>query len=208
MRGGIPQPRFDQIHNPPAPPTPTGSAAGTFRGRLVVVFGTGRYTGVFVYSPVPGPGNLVASVASAAGTDPYGNSYVEGFGTYGPTATGQLDQGALLFSYAGQFSSGSVSGTGSGPGALLNLDSGLGSGADLNAVVTLFSQQNAGRGVLIGSGASFRQMATALEVADTIGMHDHGSDPATPTSGGILYCKAGALFYRGSSGTITPIAPA
>jgi hypothetical protein len=29
-----------------------------------------------------------------------------------------------------------------------------------------------------------------------------------PTGGGFMYVEAGALKYRGSSGTITPIAPA
>jgi hypothetical protein len=31
---------------------------------------------------------------------------------------------------------------------------------------------------------------------------------SNPTGGGILYVSGGALFYRGSSGTITPLAPA
>jgi hypothetical protein len=31
---------------------------------------------------------------------------------------------------------------------------------------------------------------------------------ANPVGGGILYCVAGALLYRGSAGTVTPIAPA
>lgn len=34
------------------------------------------------------------------------------------------------------------------------------------------------------------------------------ADPATPTSGGILYVLGGALKYKGSSGTVTTIAPA
>lgn len=36
----------------------------------------------------------------------------------------------------------------------------------------------------------------------------NGSTPSTPTSSGVLYVEAGALKYRGSSGTITTIAPA
>jgi hypothetical protein len=36
----------------------------------------------------------------------------------------------------------------------------------------------------------------------------NGVAPGTPTGGGILYVSAGALLYKGSSGTITPIAPA
>jgi len=36
------------------------------------------YSGLFVYSPSPGPGNLIGSWAAAAGIDPYGNSYPAG----------------------------------------------------------------------------------------------------------------------------------
>lgn len=46
---------------------------------LVVVVATpGVYSGLFIYSPAPGTGNLVASVAGSAGTDPYGNPYPAG----------------------------------------------------------------------------------------------------------------------------------
>lgn len=34
------------------------------------------------------------------------------------------------------------------------------------------------------------------------------TDPSTPTGAGILYCKLGALYYKGSSGTVTNLAPA
>ena len=34
------------------------------------------------------------------------------------------------------------------------------------------------------------------------------STPATPASGGVLYVEAGALKYRGSSGTITTLGAA
>ena len=36
----------------------------------------------------------------------------------------------------------------------------------------------------------------------------NGAAPATPTGGGVLYVEAGALKYKGSSGTVTVIAPA
>jgi hypothetical protein len=39
-------------------------------------------------------------------------------------------------------------------------------------------------------------------------MANAGTDPAAPTGGGLLYVVAGALKYRGSSGTITTLAPA
>ncbi len=34
------------------------------------------------------------------------------------------------------------------------------------------------------------------------------TEPATPAGGGLLYVEAGALKYKGSSGTVTVIAPA
>lgn len=45
---------------------------------IVVVATPGAFSGLFIYSPAPGPGNLVASIAGSAGTDPYGNTYPAG----------------------------------------------------------------------------------------------------------------------------------
>jgi hypothetical protein len=48
---------------------------------LVLQEATGGWSGVFGYSPTPGKGNLVFSVAAAAGSDPYGNAYPAGVST-------------------------------------------------------------------------------------------------------------------------------
>jgi len=48
-------------------------------------------TGAFWYSGTPGPGNLILSLASAAGTDGYGNIYPEGLGV----TTGSISGGAI-----------------------------------------------------------------------------------------------------------------
>jgi hypothetical protein len=58
---------------------------------------------------------------------------------------------------------------------------------------------NAGVGTStqFGSGAGVLGMANATTVPTT-----------NPTGGGVLYIEAGALKYRGSSGTVTTIAPA
>ena len=50
---------------------------------IVVSAGTG-FTGIFTYSPAPGAGNLIASVAAQAGVDPYGNTYEQGITSYVP----------------------------------------------------------------------------------------------------------------------------
>lgn len=42
-----------------------------------------------------------------------------------------------------------------------------------------------------------------------IGLLNRATAPSTnPTGGGVLYCSAGALLYRGSSGSVTTVAPA
>ncbi len=54
------------------------------------------FSGLFVYSPAPGPGNLIASIAAAPGTDPYGNLYKgSGFASYGPAGQALLGNGFL-----------------------------------------------------------------------------------------------------------------
>jgi hypothetical protein len=53
------------------------------------------------YDPVPGLGNLDASIAATAGTDPYGNAYVAGVASYGfGTAVSYLVQGRAVFNTA------------------------------------------------------------------------------------------------------------
>ena len=50
----------------------------------------------------------------------------------------------------------------------------------------------------LGSGAS-----QGIEIQNAV------TPPSSnPTGGGVLYCAAGALMFRGSSGTITTVAPA
>jgi len=58
---------------------------------LLIIDASGAFTGLFVYSPVPGPGNLIFSIAAAAGTDPYGNAYLPTATSYIPS-TGQTLQ--------------------------------------------------------------------------------------------------------------------
>lgn len=49
------------------------TADGSVTSNTVIVSGAGD--GVFIYDGIPAPDNLVVSVASAAGTDAYGNAY-------------------------------------------------------------------------------------------------------------------------------------
>lgn len=78
--GGLPAPRPDQrllgVSRAGSGPAPQNQ----FLVNPVIVVTPGR--GLFVYSPSPGPGNLIASVAASGGLDPYGNEYEAGFATY------------------------------------------------------------------------------------------------------------------------------
>lgn len=66
---------------------------------LVIIQAGGTFTGLFVYSPTIGAGNLIASIAAQAGTDPYGNSYVAGLAEYDPVGGvfAALSGGGALF---------------------------------------------------------------------------------------------------------------
>lgn len=83
--GGLPARRPDQYDYV----IPSGTAPGStdvVRARQVIV--SGANGGVFVYSSAPPAfGNLIASVAGAAGTDPSGNAYLQGTSSYLPGAT-------------------------------------------------------------------------------------------------------------------------
>lgn len=45
---------------------------------LLIITPSGGFTGLFLYSPGPGPGNLIGSWTAQAGTDPFGNTYPAG----------------------------------------------------------------------------------------------------------------------------------
>lgn len=53
---------------------------------LIIQAGTG-FSGLFVYNGAPATGNLIASIAPGAGTDPYGNAYPQGIMDQSPGGT-------------------------------------------------------------------------------------------------------------------------
>jgi len=70
--------------------------------RRVIIFGPNG--SLFVYSAAPGAGNLIASIAAQAGTDPYGNAFVSGETSYlpqGVISTAISNQGAEIIFYTG-----------------------------------------------------------------------------------------------------------
>lgn len=66
---------------------------------LLIITASGGFTGLFVYSPAPGPGKLIASMTAQNGTDPYGNAYQAGIVSYNnavsPEESVQLNGGDL-----------------------------------------------------------------------------------------------------------------
>jgi hypothetical protein len=68
---------------------------GTFRGTVTAATFLGTdfridTNGAFFYSGAPAAGNLIASIASVAGTDPFGNAYPAGFNSQVSPANGSL----------------------------------------------------------------------------------------------------------------------
>jgi hypothetical protein len=63
--------------------------------------------GTFFYSGTPAAGNLIASVASSASTDTFGNHYLQGVSSYQSGFANAMIGGALLF-YTGSLSGGWV----------------------------------------------------------------------------------------------------
>lgn len=108
---------------------------------LLIINASGTFTGLFVYSPSIGAGNLIASIAAQAGTDPYGNAYLSGFTSYAATnQIAQLIAGLVKVGKTTDFGLALFSG-GSGIG---QLTSGLLTGTDTIADLFLLSAQAAG----------------------------------------------------------------
>ena len=80
-------PRPDQQIDPPTAVVAPGGAAGTFRGRLVVIFGSSATggTGLYVYKPTPAAGNLIAAIVPGSGHDAYGDAVLPTIASYGQT---------------------------------------------------------------------------------------------------------------------------
>lgn len=101
MPGGNPPQRPDQVVIPQTAAVAPGGAAGIFRGKLVIVSAGNVFSGVFVYNPSPGLGNLKESTSSVNGTDPYGNAYLAGFVTYSNPNIPGITWMAIQYTVAG-----------------------------------------------------------------------------------------------------------
>lgn len=59
-----------------------------------------------------------------------------------------------------------------------------------------------------GNGEVTTLLLSATEVGSGLWYLSNVSAPSTPASGGYLYVKSGALYFKGSSGTETKVANA
>ena len=76
---------------PGVQPGVTGQIVAT----RVVIIGSGGE--LFVYSPTRAAGNLIASIAGAAGTDPLGNHFLAGVASYASAFAGCFSRGRSSF---------------------------------------------------------------------------------------------------------------
>src|SRR5215469_8017914 len=70
---------------------------------LLIVTPSGGFTGLFLYSPGPGTGNLIGSWTAAAGTDPYGNAFPQGINVQGGNLAGVTIQSISQLMSPGPF---------------------------------------------------------------------------------------------------------
>jgi hypothetical protein len=101
----------------------SGSWSNDTSSLIILIEEVSGFSGIFGYSPAPGAGHLVFSVAAAAGTDPYGNKYVAGVTVYdesnllfanmqaGKFLWGQIVGGAVDFTDAGELGANSAGDT-------------------------------------------------------------------------------------------------
>lgn len=102
-RGDLRPPRPDQHYQPPPGGQPVPGQRAIVRARQVIIFGTGPNSGLFVYSPTPGLGTLVASItADGTTTDPFGNTVLAGITGYHQVTSSfftalQIVRGEIIF---------------------------------------------------------------------------------------------------------------
>lgn len=177
---GLPDPRPDQQYQSSGAAMAPGSQTPVVRARQVIVFGpSGAVVGIFVYAvgTKPGPGNAPVDSITRSATDPFGNPVQPDFVAYGGGgAYVQLTNGEINFlGSSSQFAPAQV--RTENLAGLLDLGSGLVSGADTLAEITLLSNQaNAGGGSQIQLSAHSLGGLLNLPVAPPAG------PPSAPSS--------------------------
>jgi hypothetical protein len=147
------------------------------------------FSGFFVYSPAPGPGNLIGSWAAAAGVDPYGNAYPAGLSVESGSFTG-ID----LFLYNGAPAAGNL---------LASITSAAGTDAEGNHYLagvasygTNFANAMIGGALLFYTGSQAAGWTFAAQVET-----DASGDLLLSASGTIVMSSGN--FSVDSSGNVT-----
>ena len=205
--------------------TPVGWTNQAFQ-LLIVNAADGSFSGAFVYSPGPGHGNLIASIAASSGTDPYGNSYVAGITSYGASDFSYAELASAALTFFSTNPATKVTNVGgvafddaltisAQPDVHVTSPSTRGAVAGISTVWVLGEASGAGTvaQVVINTGTSASPATLALlEVQGTASFElaflpEQSSAPATPSGGGILYTDStGHLHYLGPGGTNTTLA--
>lgn len=131
--------------------------ASTFQGTDFVI----NADGAFFYSGTPAAGNLIASIASANGTDAFGNAYRQGVTVYQPpNVFAQLNGGILYFAETSDAVPATVTG---GTGQLDMLSGQRALGTTQAQVVLLDSGGTSGTAqVLVDAGGTATPLTNAL----------------------------------------------
>lgn len=138
---------------------------GTFFGTNFII----NNLGAFFYSGIPATGNLIASIAPAAGAnDGKGNAFQAGICSYGAAGLiGQLLNANLFFSLSGDNTAAFVSGS----GGSLTIDSGKRLAAQTISILQLLSSGSptgAAQAVLASGGTPTPSTTALLEVQGQI----------------------------------------
>jgi hypothetical protein len=168
---------------------------------LLIVTSGGGFTGLFVYSPAPGAGNLIASVAAQAGTDPYGNAYSRGVASYAGGGTAEsLLTGGLMQLIATAFQSApatfNVSGS-AGNTAAMAITSGAGTEAGAVQSVLELGDSGAGTGLQVVDGADGNTYDTERITLVNTAAQTISSTANTVITGLSKPVAAGRYFFRG-----------
>jgi hypothetical protein len=213
------------VPSPFPQPRPSRGRAAAVRGRSKTSSGSPVKA-----APPPSPGALIVSIASAAGTDDYGNAFPQGILAtkgliQGPQvviagANGELlvyspagGAGNLIASIAGQAGTDQYGNSFlTGVSSYLVLGTAL--ALQINGVIVTYYQAATQAGPYtsfaeIGTGSNGPSFQPGIEIQQTVLLDPVGSAPPTPAAGCVLWYQPGSpgiLWAKGPSGTASLLA--
>lgn len=198
--------RPDQALDSSAAGVAPGTASGTFKGRQVIVFGTGPGAGIFVYNGQPALGNppVLSIVAPGVTQDPFGNTVgaVLTIGTFGGPGL-NVDQFGNLALAGADGSLLELSPEANLPFALTAAFAGV-----MQTLMTMqtldLNETQAGviSGIVLGSGATAKMgtLITSPYAAEGMGLllqaQDDGAGDLPWATFGTVTTQAGVLTFQ------------